>query len=84
MTRSGHVKHSVYVLNHAEGPSEHAMYKVRARPVNAAHRIQGDVEPSLSKKGVAVRFTGVETLTTAGAMDETAAKKKRGELPSVV
>eukprot|EP00051_Salpingoeca_urceolata_P011187 m.138222 g.138222 ORF g.138222 m.138222 type:complete len:963 (-) comp17020_c0_seq5:48-2936(-) len=51
VTKGGKVKHNKYILNHQEDEGEHAIFK-------------GEVERSVSKRGVSVRFTGLESLTT--------------------
>ncbi len=61
VTRGGQIRHKTYLLNHSETPGEHALYKVGFR-IHTYY--QGEVEPSVSKKGFGVRFTGMETLTT--------------------
>lgn len=68
VSRGGQVKHGQYLLNHVEAPGEHVMYK-------------GEVAPSISKKGAAVRFTGLETLTTASDITPLPTRKRKAAEP---
>eukprot|EP00052_Salpingoeca_macrocollata_P024644 m.221415 g.221415 ORF g.221415 m.221415 type:complete len:898 (-) comp22289_c0_seq5:168-2861(-) len=67
MSKSGKPKVGKYFLNHQENGSEHEIYK-------------GEVERSVMRKGISVRFTALEKLTNETSLTPLADMKKRKAL----